>query len=201
MQAQTKDKEQAFLEHLRKRSEPADLARLRRALGELDQVVVPVVEGFLTRLPKESENPWARTVYYLVAGLWASTVSSTELERFREGPEEEPEATSEESAARPSAEARYRRTLGHAIAQLYLARDQAKSIEQRFIALLDADEEQLPYRLRQMVRLLKSEEIPIYWAELLRDLLAWNLDRKPVQQRWARAFYRTIAKEEEGGKE
>jgi CRISPR system Cascade subunit CasB len=195
VQART-NKEQAFVKHLRERGEPADLARLRRALGESDQVVVPAVEGFLARLPKESEDSWARTVYYLVAGLWASTVSSSELERFREQLEEEPEATSEESAARPSAEERYRRTLGYAIAQLYLARDQAKSIEQRFVALLDADEEQLPYRLRQMVRLLKSEEIPIHWAELLRDLLAWNGEHKPVQQKWARAFYRRASQEE-----
>lgn len=87
--------------------------------------------------------------------------------------------------------------MGHAIAQLYLAREQSKSIEQRFVALLDADEEQLPYRLRQMVRLIKSQDgIRIYWSELLRDLLAWNRERKPVQQKWARAFYRTVAQEE-----
>lgn len=64
------------------------------------------------------------------------------------------------------------------------------------------DEEQLPYRIRQMVRLLKSEEgIPIYWSELVRDLLAWDYERRPVQQKWARAFYRTVAKETEEGEE
>lgn len=171
-------REQAFVRHLRQRSEPADLARMRRALGDPGQEVIPVVEGFLGRIQDEREDHRERMVYYLVAGLWATTVSSSELEQFRKKPEEEPEVSqSEESDVSKG----YRRTLGHAIAQLYLARDQSKSIEQRFIALLDADEEQLPYRIRQMVRLLKSEEgIPIYWSELLRDLLAWDYERRPV---------------------
>ncbi|ADH63128.1 CRISPR-associated protein, Cse2 family [Allomeiothermus silvanus DSM 9946] len=192
-------REQAFVRHLRQRSEPADLARMRRALGDPGQEVIPVVEGFLGRIQDEREDHRERMVYYLVAGLWATTVSSSELEQFRKKPEEEPEVSqSEESDVSKG----YRRTLGHAIAQLYLARDQSKSIEQRFIALLDADEEQLPYRIRQMVRLLKSEEgIPIYWSELLRDLLAWDYERRPVQQKWARAFYRTVAKETERGEE
>ncbi|WP_276955643.1 type I-E CRISPR-associated protein Cse2/CasB [Allomeiothermus silvanus] len=192
-------KAQAFMRHLRQRSEPADLARMRRALGDPGQEVIPVVEGFLGSIQEEREDHRERMVYYLVAGLWASTVSSSELEQFRKKPEEESEVSqSEESDVSKG----YRRTLGHAIAQLYLARDQSKSIEQRFIALLDADEEQLPYRIRQMVRLLKSEEgIPIYWSELLRDLLAWDYERRPVQQKWARAFYRTVAKETEGGEE
>lgn len=192
-------REQAFMRHLRQRSEPADLARMRRALGDPGQEVIPVVEGFLGRIQDEREDRWERLVYYLVAGLWATTVSSSELEHFRQQSEEEPEPA---QAEEKPVEAGYRRTLGHAIAQLYLARDRAKSIEQRFIALLDADEEQLPYRIRQMVRLLKSEEgIPIYWSELLRDLLAWDYERRPVQQKWARAFYRTVAKETERGEE
>lgn len=193
------NREQAFVRYLRRRGEPADLARMRRSLGDPGQEVIPVVEGFLGRIQDEREDRWERLVYYLVAGLWATTVSSSELEHFRQQSEEEPEPA---QAEEKPVEAGYRRTLGHAIARLYLARDRAKSIEQRFIALLDADEEQLPYRIRQMVQLLKSEEgIHIYWSELLRDLLAWNDERRPVQQKWARAFYRTVAKETEEGEE
>jgi CRISPR system Cascade subunit CasB len=153
----------------------------------------------LARIQDDYEARWERICYYLVAGLWASAVSSSELERFRRQPEEEPEVSQGDQS---NVNKGYRRTLGHAIAQLYLARNQSKSIEQRFVALLDADEEQLPYRMRQMVRLLKSEEgIPIYWSELLRDLLAWDYEHRPVQQKWARAFYRTVAKETQGGEE
>jgi CRISPR system Cascade subunit CasB len=192
-------KEQAFMQYLRRRSEPADLAQMRRAIADPGIEVVPVVEGFLGRIQDEREDRWERICYYLVAGLWATTVSSSELEQFRKNPGEEPEVSqSEESEASKG----YRRTLGHAIAQLYLERDQAKSIEQRFIALLDADEEQLPYRIRQMVQLLKAEEgIRIYWSELLRDLLAWKREHRPVQRKWARAFYRTVAKETQEGEE
>jgi len=192
-------REQAFVQHLRQRSESADLARMRRALADPGAAVIPLVEGFLARIQDDYEACWKRICYYLVAGLWASTVSSSELERFRRQPEEEPEVSQDDQS---NVNKGYRRTLGHAIAQLYLARNQSKSIEQRFVALLDADEEQLPYRMRQMVRLLKSEEgIPIYWSELLRDLLAWNCEHRPVQQKWARAFYRTVAKETQGGEE
>jgi len=192
-------REQAFVQHLRQRSESADLARMRRALADPGAEVIPLVEGFLARIQDDYEARWERICYYLVAGLWASTVSSSELERFRRQPEEEPEVSQGDQS---NVNKGYRRTLGHAIAQLYLARGQSKSIEQRFVALLDADEEQLPYRMRQMVRLLKSEEgIPIYWSELLRDLLAWDYEHRPVQQKWARAFYRTVAKETQGGEE
>lgn len=192
-------REQAFVQHLRQRSESADLARMRRALRDPGAEVIPLVEGFLARIQDDYEARWKRICYYLVAGLWASTVSSSQINQFRKEPEEEAEVgQSDESDVSKG----YRRTLGHAIAQLYLARNQSKSIEQRFISLLDADEEQLPYRIRQMVQLLKTEDgIRIYWSELLRDLLAWDYEHRPVQRKWARAFYRTVAKETQGGEE
>jgi CRISPR system Cascade subunit CasB len=84
-----------------------------------------------------------------------------------------------------------RRSFGRAVAQLYLRRDRTESIEQRFIALLDADEGQLAHHLRQMVQLLRAEEgIRIHWVELLTDLRHWKDDERRVQRRWARAFYR-----------
>lgn len=191
--------EQAFVQYLRRRSESADLARMRRTLGDPGAEVIPLVEGFLARIQDDYEARWERICYYLVAGLWASTVSSSQINQFRKEPEEEPEVGQSDEG---DVSKGYRRTLGHAIAQLYLARNQSKSIEQRFITLLDADEEQLPYRIRQMVQLLKAEDgIRIYWSELLRDLLAWNYERKPVQQKWARAFYRTVSKQTQEGEE
>lgn len=190
-------REQAFVRYLRQRSTPADLARMRRGLDAPGAEVVPLVEGFLGRIQNEREDRWERNCYYLVAGLWASTVSSSELEQFRKDDKDDEEESEVSQSDEGSVNKGYRRTLGHAIAQLYLAREQSKSIEQRFIALLDADEEQLPYRLRQMVRLIKSQDgIRIHWSELLRDLLAWKRERKPVQQKWAGAFYRTVAQEE-----
>lgn len=192
-------KEQAFVQYLRRRSESADLARMRRSLGEPGQAVIPVVEGFVGRIQSKYEDPWERLVYYLVSGLWATTVSSSDLEHFRKEVQEDQGELPDQD--KPLSES-YRRALGHAIAQLYLTRGQPKSIEQRFINLLDADEEQLPYRMRQMMQLLKTEEgIRVYWSELLNDLLKWNRERKPVQQKWARAFYRTVSQELNEGEE
>jgi CRISPR system Cascade subunit CasB len=191
--------EQRFIRHLRGRSEPGDLARMRRTLGDPGLEVIPVVEGFIGRIQAERENSWERMMFYLVAGLWASTVSSSELKQFHQEPEEESEITEPDEN---KIKAGYRRKLGHTIAQLYLSRDQSTSIEQRFIALLDADEEQLPYRMRQMVQLLKAEKgIRIYWIDLLHDLLAWNREGKYVQQIWAKAFYRTVSREADQGEE
>lgn len=148
----------------------------------------PYVEPFL----KNEENTWRRDMYYLVAGLWAL--------HQREG----------RIGARLS--------LGTACADFdsekrkKLSRDDRKkptSTEQRFIALLDADRDQLPYRLRQMVALLKDFNLDfaaLLWdSETKTGLLNWNDEQKRTQNRWARDFYRkidnnkptTINKEEE----
>jgi len=64
------------------------------------------------------------------------------------------------------------------------------STERHFITLLDADSNQLPHRLRQMVALLK--EHPIDFEDLLKGLLRWRDDRKLTQNVWARDFYKNL---------
>jgi CRISPR system Cascade subunit CasB len=64
------------------------------------------------------------------------------------------------------------------------------STERRFIALLDADSDQLPHRLRQMAALLKEQ--PLDFDALLNDLLYWNSDKKRTQHVWARDFYQNL---------
>ena len=73
------------------------------------------------------------------------------------------------------------------------------SIEQRFIALLGADAENVAVYLRQIVSLL-GDERPLDYALLLRDLTVWlspfdSERRDRVRQRWARDFYRATAVE------
>lgn len=72
------------------------------------------------------------------------------------------------------------------------------SIEQRFIALLAADAEQLPTPLRQAVSLLKADEFGFDYAALEEDLAIWSNPfdsekRDRIRQRWARDFYRALA--------
>jgi len=98
---------------------------------------------------------------YLVAGLWAQ-----HWRVGRRGPE---------------------LTIGKACAT-YQSASGSTSTERRFISLLDADADQLPYRLRQMIALLKEQAID--FDDLLKGLLYWNDDRKRTQNAWARDFYR-----------
>jgi len=118
----------------------------------------PYVEPFV----KHEVDSWRREMHYLVAGLWAG--------HWREG-----------SWAQPV-------SIGEASAALYLERDRSPSIERRFVSLLDADADQLPHRLRQMIALLKDHAID--FDDLLGGLLYWNHEQKRTQSAWARDFYR-----------
>lgn len=69
-------------------------------------------------------------------------------------------------------------------------------IEKRFTALLNAEAEDLPYYLRQIIGLLKSGEkqIPVNWEQLFKDVQYWksnetNQKYESVQARWARSFW------------
>lgn len=149
--------------------DPRVRAVLRRSLAFDPGTYVPsypYVERFLS----EDAGWWRRTATYLIAGLWAS--------QWREG------MTAQRLSLATVAAARWNAT-GSPVG----------STEQRFISLLAADQEQLPYRLRQMVALLK--DYPIDFDALLTDLIYWNDDQRRVQSRWAREFYRLDAHNDE----
>lgn len=65
----------------------------------------------------------------------------------------------------------------------------SKNIEHRFTALLDADSDELQWRLRHLTSQLAAAAIPIDWPALLRDLWAWNSQARHVQIKWAREFW------------
>jgi CRISPR system Cascade subunit CasB len=64
------------------------------------------------------------------------------------------------------------------------------SAQKRFVALLDADAEDVPHRLRQAVALARSKPVPVDWYRLLKDLTRWNDEDRKVQENWARAYWR-----------
>lgn len=70
-----------------------------------------------------------------------------------------------------------------------------ESLERRFAILLDADFDpregagELPFRLRQTVKLVLSKDGRVDWPRLLADLRQWNHPDKYVQKRWAKDFY------------
>ena len=76
-------------------------------------------------------------------------------------------------------------------ASLHQARQAAnsKGLDRRIEILLDADETQLPFRLRQAVHFLASNRVRVSWPYLLDDLLDWSHPKRFVQERWARSYF------------
>lgn len=116
---------------------------------------------------RSEDNTWRREVHYLVAGLWAA--------HWREGPLGQQMSIGQASAAHQTASG-------------------SASTESRFINMLDSDRDQLPHRLRQMIALLKEQQID--FDGLLKSLLYWNDEHKRTQNAWARDFYRSLKQEE-----
>ncbi len=82
---------------------------------------------------------------------------------------------------------------GNLGASLHRARDpnpkKNKGLDRRVEILLDADATQLPFRLRQAVRFLKSKRVRVNWPQLLEDTLKWNRASRTVQKQWARTYF------------
>lgn len=90
----------------------------------------------------------------------------------------------------PLAEPGSRGTLGDALRQARVKHpEREKGFDRRFEVLLDADEAQLPFRLRQIIQLLDAAEVSVNWRTLLQDLTHWNHSSRYVQEKWARAYY------------
>lgn len=153
-----------FIEWLEKLNKENTKVRavLRRSLAFDPGTFVQAIP-YVEPFVKNEDGSWRRNMLYLVAGLWAA--------HWREGQRGQP------------------MSLGRACAA-HQASSGSTSTERRFINLLDADSDQLPHRLRQMVALLKEQAID--FDALLKGLLYWNDDQKRTQNAWARDFYRNM---------
>ena len=80
-------------------------------------------------------------------------------------------------------------TSGNLGASLRELKENSDSIEKRFVALLNAEAEDLPYYLRQIIGLLKSNAVAVNWERLFKDVQNWNSDKRFVQQKWAEQFW------------
>lgn len=160
----------AFVAHLRKlkdRDDRGALAALRRSLQDpngMAAVAFPYVVPFLP--PKE--DLYRDRAFFLVGALFALH------------PETGGNGTS----------------LGHAFRKINddqqgpAARDRDnESLRRRFVALLDADAEDLPEHLRNAVSLARARQVALDWERLLRDVLAWRSESRHIQRRLAREFW------------
>ncbi len=153
-----------FIEYLEARNmkDTRVRATLRRSLSFAPGSFVPAYP-YVEPFVKDAGQAWRREAHYLVAGLWAA--------HWREGSRGQATSIGEACAV-------HQRATG------------STSTERRFINLLDADTDQLPQRIRQVIALLRERAID--FEGLLRGLLYWNDDEKRTQNSWARDFYRTL---------
>jgi CRISPR system Cascade subunit CasB len=159
-----------FLAGLADREDRAALAALRRGLGRRPgEVADPCryVDPWLT----PNDHAWIEAAFYTVASLFATHP----LVWRRAGEDAERGATN----------------LGASLDRMAPGADSARpGVERRFTALLNSDSEDLATHLRHAIGLLSAKDVPVDWAQLLRDLLAWNHPARRVQRAWARAFWR-----------
>jgi CRISPR system Cascade subunit CasB len=158
-------------------------AELKRALLQEDPSLYPPIFRYVE--PYAPESSGARKAYYLVASLFGST----EREHESEG---DPPRLQFAGAVR-----RYEfQSKGE-------GGDDISSIEKRFLALLDADIDELPYRLRQIIKMITSGQYrvsqPLDWASLTDDLIRWNSPYRTSQTKWAKQFYQPVPKQTEQG--
>lgn len=78
--------------------------------------------------------------------------------------------------------------LGHALRQVRQTHN-AHGLDRRVEILLDADERELPHRLRLVIRILASRQVGVNGLQLLTDLLYWSHPERFVQRQWARAYF------------
>ena len=156
-----------FIEWLEKLNERDTRVRavLRRGLAFDPAAFVPAFP-YVEPFVKDEDSSWRREMHYLVAGLWAA--------HWREGRSGAPMKIGKACAAHQKASG-------------------STSTERRFISLLEADSDQLPHRLRQMIALLKEQSID--FDALLKALLYWNDEQKRTQNTWARDYYRNLSHE------
>lgn len=160
-----------FITHLETLADDrAALAALRRGLGQPPGTVPDMYPYVVRWLPQEAyPNSWLEQSYYLLAALYALHPQST------------PEGN-----------------LGdHFALTLDPNPDHNTAIERRFMGLLTAHSDDLPFYLRQAISFLKSKERPINWHELMWNVRDWGYpDRQTrVQKRWATQFWRRRAED------
>lgn len=79
--------------------------------------------------------------------------------------------------------------LGDALRRARKDNQNDKGLDRRIEVLLDANQEQLPFRLRQVIHFLQSNRVKVNWGQLLADLLQWDREDRRIQRKWARSYF------------
>ena len=162
-----------YLESVLKRDDRAVLAHLRRGLGKEGGTAMEMFP-YIARFVQNSYRS-DENAYFLVASLFGLYPTNS--------------WKSDEKG---------KNNLGKSLS---LLKDDSDSIEKRFVALLNSDEEDLPNHLRQIVSLLKAKDAPVNWDQLLKDIKGWSSESKYVQRNWAKEFWGNTSTNTEKGEE
>ncbi len=160
------DRVESLIQHLRQLADPqtGDTGALAALRRSLAFEPGTYARSFPYVEPFVAEKGWRRKAFYLAAGLFAEHKKHQPGQNF-------PRVLAEIKRARES-----------------------ESLEQRFLALLDADEDQIAYRLRQNVRL--ASERSFDWVQFTKDLLNWFHPDRFVQVKWARDYFGGLKNED-----
>lgn len=154
----------------------AALAALRRGLGKNAWQAAEMFP-YVVRFIGDNLPPQRQGDYFLVASLFA-------FHQLIWKPTSDEERTNlGASFRRLDEDLKKKRGLGN-------EQDKGSSVEKRFVALLNADREDVPEHLRHAISLLKAHDIPVDWARLFHDLGDWAWESRSVQSEWSRAFWR-----------
>lgn len=152
------------LEDLVRRQDRAALADLRRGLGKPPGTAMEMHRYVVPYLPPKLSRRQEEACY-LVAALFAYWHQGRDA-----------------VALSPPT------NLGASLARMATG-DNEDSLDRRFTALLKSHPEDLTHHLRQVVGLLKSNDVPVDWRELMKDLLNWDHEDHFIQRKWARSFW------------
>lgn len=142
------------------------LAMLRRGLGKEPGEDANVMRYVVPWLPSDT-RPWAEHPYFIVAPLFA-------LHPLAGGAG----------------------NMGSHLRAVQKGKQSEEAVERRFIALLNAHEEELDWHLRQAVSLCKANQVPVNWHALFRDVRGWSHPNHWVQRDWAHSFWGRSSQED-----
>lgn len=156
-----------YLEELKRQENMGALASLRRGL-QYDLGHCVDMYPYIIPWLEHVQGKWEKEMYYLIASLFAYHPRNCDSGN-----------------------------MGDVFRNISRSKRETKSLEQRFVALLRSNPEDLPFHMRQAISIAKSENIPINWHELFYDLKRWPFAKKyPPYEKWAGSFWKREQKNE-----
>lgn len=168
------------LENL-KNDRRGDLAILKRNAGNTIAESKGVYQTFYQILPRGIAGSYNEEIYYLIATLYSHN-------RY--------------PAKGDLAKGDFGTTM-----RFVKDKTGSENIDHRMSFLLDSNFDrvgghpgggEVPYRLRQCIKLANGHEVGVNWPKLLFDLMRWDHPDKWVQKRWAESYFGYIKNTENG---